>query len=367
MKRREARHRSYRIGTYVTLVALLGGALSGCGSPAGAHPAVHQSAAKEIERQVAKSMSTWETTSAKVIDVVHLKGHAARTLDLALDTASSPTRYAVTINQRGQKTVTIVDDGRNTTSYTQGSRHYQVLSSLPFSPDAVRLMGLTLPSLVSSSTLISASTLNRSEVELKMMTPLPSGITARTELWYNLNLGVPIRMSAHWQGGEFSQTVTNFQVNPNLGASTFTFHPENGVTPEVVLSQTLTDLQLAKAAVKFPIVLPPSLADVTLSNVSVGSANGQTVVILTYIAPNGSYLLVTERSAAAKQKVPSGVSVTTEPFGNLSTQEGALPLSGEFAAFSVQSTEIWLEGLASSVDNLLTVWGNNVSAGGPGT
>ncbi len=367
MKRTQGWNRPYRMGTYAALIALMAAALSGCGARPNTRAVGPESTAQAVKRELVKSMATWETTSAQVTDVVRLKGRPTRTLDLTLVSGSSPMRYALTIKQRGQASLEIVDDGHNTTSYAQSSLHYQVLSALPFSPEAVRLIGVTLPSLISSSNLDGASNLGHGEVALKMTTALPSGITAKIELWYDLDANAPLAVAAHWRGGSFRQTVTKFAVNPNLRASEFSFRPPAGVTPEVVLSKTLTDLQLAKAAVKFPIVLPPSSANVTLANVSVGKDQGQTVVVLTYVAPNGSYLLVTERSAAVKAKVPSGLSVTVEPFGNLSTEEGALPLSGEFAEFKVQSTEIWLEGLASSVDNLLTVWGNNVSPGGPGT
>ncbi len=367
MRPASAWQRPPRLGAMTLLLALLGGSLAGCGSHTSLHPIVHGTTAKQVETELVKSMASWQSTSAQVTDVVRLKGKPARTLQVALITQASPNRYALTVNQAGKKTVTIRDNGRSTVSYTASSRHYQVLSSLPHTASSLRLMGISLPSLVESSTLMGMRELSATQVELKMRTSLPNGVVARTDFWYNLRKNIPIAFSAKWDRGYFKQTVSKFQVNPDIGNSAFAFHPATGVTPQVVLSQTLADLELAKAAVKFPIVLPPSQANVSLTNVSVGSRGGQPVVMLTYTAPNGSYLLVTELSANTKKKLPSGLSFGLEPVGALSVNEAPMPLSGQFAGFSVGSTEIWLEGLASSVDNLLTVWGNNVSTTGPGT
>ncbi len=350
-------------------VTLLGAVAVGCGTQAGIHSA-HATHGKQLRAELMKAMSSWQETSSQVVDVVRQAGHPVRQLRLNLVSASHPQRYALTVNQDGHRTLTIVDDGRSTVSYTAGSSHYQVLSSLPPSSNGLRLMGIELPTLLASSTVHSVKVISDNRAVVAMTTPLPNGAVARAELWYNPVQNLPLAFSARWPGGNIQETIKRFAVNPALSSRVFHFRPPSGVTPQVVLSQTQTDLKLAQHSVQFPIVLPPTAANVTLDNVSVGRAkhaagNAGTVVVLTYTAPDGTYLLVTERSLQKKTQAPPGVSLATENFGDLTVAIGVMPpFSEDFASFNVKSTEIWVQGQASAVQNLLNAWGSTVSSSG---
>ncbi len=350
-------------------MSFLGAAAVGCGTQAGIHSAP-EAHGKKLRAELMKAMSSWQATSAQVVDVVRQAGHPVRHLTLNLITASHPQRYMLTVGQNGHQTLTIVDDGHSTVSYTAGNRHYQVLSALPPSSKGLRLMGVELPTVLAASTLHSVRVINDNQAVMSMTTPLPNGTVAHVEFRYNPAQNLPLAFLAHWQGGSIQETVKRFVVNPTLSSRIFRFRPPSRVTPEVVLSQTQTDLKLAQHSVQFPIVLPPAAANVTLDNVSVGKAqraagNSGTVVVLTYTAPDGSYLLVTERSVQKKAQAPPGVSVATETFGDLTVAIGVMPpFSEDFASFKVNATEIWVQGKASTVQNLLNAWGSNVSPSG---
>lgn len=337
---------------------------AGCGNHSGGHaaqPTVHPAA---VRAQILNSMASWETTSASVKDVVKLRGSRPLTLQLRFLTASAPSRYALTVNEQRRPQLSVVDNGRNTVSYTAGQPHYAVLSTLSLSSDAMRLIGPELEAVVRQAKLQSAALLPSDQARLVMKTRLPDGQLVTAILTYDLSHGAPLAFAAQWQGGQIVETVEHFAANPDLPNSAFNFRPPTGVTPEVTATPTTTALNVARDEVHFPIVLPPSAADLTLQDVTVQrESKGGPVVVLTYTTPGGSYIVLTERATRLGQAVaPAGVNVGPQTFGVLTFNEGVLPFSGEFASTQMQRTEIWIEGPASAVDNLLTVWGNAPTA-----
>lgn len=317
-----------------------------------------------VRSQILKSMASWETTSASVKDAVALKGSRPLTLQIQLLTATSPARYALTVDEAGHPQLTVVNDGRSTVSYVAGQAHYAVMSTLALSPDAMRLIGPELEAVVRQAKIQSASLSASDRAQLVMTTRLPNGQLVNATLTYDLAHNAPVAFSAHWQGGHIVETVERFQANPNLSNSAFRFRPPSGVTPEVTATPTTTALNVARDQVHFPIVLPPSAAELTLQDVTVErAAKAQPVVVLTYTTAGGSYVVLTERAARLNQAVaPPGVNVGPQTFGVMTFNEGVLPFSGEFASTTLHSTQIWIEGPASAVDNLLTVWGNAPTA-----
>ncbi|MDA8192877.1 MAG: hypothetical protein M0Z53_02590 [Thermaerobacter sp.] len=336
--------------------------MTGCG---GGQPAIsHNLRPAQIKAEILARVDAWQSTAATIEETYQTGAHTQQ-FQLRLMTQAHPASFSLQESSSGSPSTVWVSDSQETTRYQAGAAHYAIVAGTTPTVQQRRVLGVGLAAILHASRVQSAR-ISGNQAVVTMISPVTSAVSAKTVLWFNLATNSPLKWQASWRGGQVTETVKSFAVNPSLSRSDFQFSPPAGVTPEVVLSQAGVALDEAKQQVTFPIVMPPGQTDLTLNQVTVNTDQGKRLVLLNFSQGNGQPVLITESSAGSLAP-PAGVSLVTETVGTLSIRVGALPLGGEMAAFRVSHTLVVAEGPTAEIDSMLTAWGNLTSAPNPGS
>lgn len=336
----------------VSVVSL--GVLSGCGALHGSHPISHGMTPTQVKSEVLARLKGWHTVQEQLTEVVSGPNGQKQTYQVALLGSTSPNEFRLDVVPKEGTPYQVVDTGLNTVEYQHGAKHYSVSASNPGAWAMYRILGAGLPSALQASHVASV-VVTPKQVVLHMITPIAPRTPARATLWFNLQSNMPSRFVASWKGGSVEETPTQIHINPNISPAAFVFTPPAGVRAQVALTTQGTALDQAQAHVTFPIVLPPSSQNLQLNAVDVSAQAGRRVVLLTYVTPKQSPVVITEEKAGSFTP-PAGLSMVSETVGTTTAEVGSLPDGEEMAAVTLQKTLVVIEGPAVAVDNLVNSW-----------
>lgn len=334
--------------------------LAGCGISHGPETISHGMTATQVKKEVYDRIRSWRTVSESITEVAYRKHTKRQVFHVQLVSQDKPAAFSLKVSPSSGTPYQVIDNGLNTIVYQSGAKYYSVLTADPVSWTEFRILGTDLPKVIQDSKAISV-VVNPKEVVLKMLSPVASGITAKTTLWFNLTTNTPSRWVATWDGGTLQETPSHVVLNSQLKSSAFSFTPPSGVVPEAALTAQGTELNMVRSQVSFPIVLPPASMELVLNAVDMGTEGPNRVALLTYQTSSGNPVVITE-SKAGVFKPPSGISFVTESVGLLQVRIGTMPAGGEMAVLTLNKTLVVVQGPSSVVDGLINTWGSSAVA-----
>ncbi|MBX5466109.1 MAG: hypothetical protein K6U14_01260 [Firmicutes bacterium] len=345
-----------------TAVAALTLAAAGCGGPGPAAGPTPSAAPQHLVEPVLRAVSNWPGVDETFTETVALEGHPAQHYTVHL--VEVPGRFRLTVAAPGASAITAQGDGHEVVWQSGASGLTVALPALAPSPDGFRWLGLALQGALRSASGMTATALGTEGVTLRWTGALPGAGTARCRLTFDVARGAPVTFSARFAGGRVEDEVTAFHTVRALALAPFPGGPTRPL--DVAPAQGTTLLGVAAAAVHFPAFLPPPSAGLTLSHVDVPAGSTPAVLLLTYTAPDGSQILVSEGHGAVP--TPPGAVATTVTENGWAVQEALLPRGEAWQAFSVGNT--WVEAVGPadwverSVADWLLAWGPGPAASG---